>query len=136
MTDVAKRFVTLAGVLGFLAVGLGAFGAHALKDWAASLADGAQRLAWWDTGTDYMVWHALLLLGIGFLASQVRTGEKSTTLTIAGYLVPAGILLFSGSLFAMTLTGIKVLGAITPLGGLCFLAAWVLTAVSARKILP
>ena len=134
MNTLAKTFVTLGGFLGFLGVALGAFGAHALKDWAKDLPDGAKRLAWWDTGTDYLVWHALLLLGIGFLATQVRVGEKHTLLTAAGICVPVGVALFSGSLFAMTLTGITKLGMVTPLGGLAFLGAWACTALAARKI--
>ena len=113
----------LAAIFGFLAVLLGAFGAHALKDWLASLPDGADRLGWWKTGVEYQMFHALLLVGIAASGKPMRA---------ATVLVAVGILLFSGSLYAMTLSGIRLLGAITPFGGLAFLGAWAMVFVAAR----
>ena len=114
-------------MLGFLAVALGAFGAHALQGFVAGLDDGALRLSFWETGVRYHAWHALLLLGIGVLDG--RADERA--LRVGGYLAIAGVAVFSGSLYAMTLTGVRWLGAITPLGGLCFLGAWLALAVAA-----
>lgn len=126
---IARPFLIAAGALGFLAVALGAFGAHGLKAWLAEAPDGAKRLAWWETGVDYHFWHTLLLASLGLLAE--RAGGR-LYLVCAGFL-GAGILLFSGSLYVMTLTGITWLGAITPFGGTAFLVAWVLFAVAAAR---
>jgi uncharacterized membrane protein YgdD (TMEM256/DUF423 family) len=99
----------------FLAVAAGAFGAHALK---ARLS--AEMLAVWETAARYQVYHALGLFVVAWLAERGRRTDP------VGWLFLAGILLFSGSLFALALTGERRLGAITPLGGLCFLAGWAL----------
>lgn len=118
----------LGGVSGALGVAMGAFGAHAVKGWLAAFDDGAERLAWWHTGAQYHLLHALLLVALGVWARS----HPSKRLTAAGLSAATGILLFSGSLYAMALTGLKALGAVTPIGGLAFLAAWVLVALSAR----
>ena len=99
----------LGGIFGFLGVVLGAFGAHALKD----VLD-AHALDVWRTAVTYHLVHALLLVAIG---------DRSPWATRAA---AAGIVLFSGSLYALALTGIAALGAITPIGGVAFLAAWAL----------
>jgi uncharacterized membrane protein YgdD (TMEM256/DUF423 family) len=125
----AMRSVSVAGILGFIGVALGAFGAHGLKEWLATLPDGAQRADWWGTGVEYQLCHALLLVGIGLW----RRAHDARPLRIASALVVVGTVLFSGSLYAMTLSGIHVLGAITPLGGLAFLGAWACVAVAARR---
>jgi uncharacterized membrane protein YgdD (TMEM256/DUF423 family) len=127
--DVMKRFVMAAAILGFVAVALGAFGAHGLEKWLETLPDGAKRLEWWGTGVRYQMWHALLLLGIGLFGSRV----DAPSLRASGWLCVAGVVLFSGSLYTMTLTGIRALGAVTPLGGLCFLAAWIGLFLAARR---
>ena len=116
-----------AGILGFLGVALGAFGAHGLEGWLSTLPDGAKRLGWWHTGVQYQLWHALLLVGIGLW----RRAGDTKALRVASALVLAGCVLFSGSLFAMTLSGIKILGAVTPFGGLAFLGAWACVVVAA-----
>lgn len=118
-----------AGALGFLGVALGAFGAHALKTWLATLPDGVDRLAWWQTGVQYHIWHALLLVGIGVWLPSGPAGP----LRVAAFAVVAGIVLFSGSLYAMTLTGVRVLGAVTPFGGVAFLVAWAALAIAAFR---
>lgn len=113
-------WIAVGAVSGFVSVAAGAFGAHALK---ARLP--ADLLAIFETGARYQMYHALLLVLIGVLS--LRDGLSSRvlqTLGIAGGLVTAGTLLFSGSLYLLALTGQRALGAVTPLGGLCFLAGW------------
>jgi uncharacterized membrane protein YgdD (TMEM256/DUF423 family) len=117
--------VSLAAVFGFLAVALGAFGAHGLRN---SLSP--EMLAVYQTGVQYHFYHALALLLVGVLMQQ---GLSSGVLRAAAWLFALGIILFSGSLYALAISEIKVLGAITPLGGLMFLAAWVCLAVAAWK---
>lgn len=106
--------------MGFLAVAFGAFGAHGLKKKLEPLTDGAQRLAWWETGAHYHLTHALALGLVAFMIAKA----PSSAATASGWLFLAGMLLFSGSLYTMTLTGIRVLGAVTPIGGLCLLLGW------------
>lgn len=107
-------FSKLGAALAFLGVALGAFGAHALK---TRLAPGM--LQAWNTGVLYHLIHAVALFALGLFLKT-----SGAELKITGWLFFAGILLFSGSLYALALTGIKPLGAITPIGGLCFLAGW------------
>ncbi|MGG4144178.1 DUF423 domain-containing protein [Paenibacillus algorifonticola] len=106
----------------FLSVMLGAFGAHALKKKLS-----ADMLAIFQTGVQYQIAHALGLLLAGILAGGVLTSGLVVT---AGWFLFAGIILFSGSLYALSLSGVKKLGAITPLGGLCFLIGWAILAVA------
>ena len=120
----------LAGVNGLLAVGLGAFGAHGLKARLSGLADGTQRLEWWHTAAQYHLAHALAL----GLAAYVVARVPGTAAQTAGWSFQVGIALFSGSLYAMTLTGARSLGAITPLGGLALLAGWAATIVAAWRL--
>ncbi|MBV1875845.1 MAG: DUF423 domain-containing protein [Cycloclasticus sp.] len=110
-------FITLGAIFAFLAVGLGAFGAHALKE---SLTP--HYLAIYHTATDYQMWHAIGLIIIGVLYQQT----PSSLLRKAGWFMLAGIIIFSGSLYTLSLSGIKILGAITPIGGVAFLVAWLL----------
>lgn len=119
----------LAGVLGFLGVALGAFGAHGLKKRLAAAPDGEARLAWWATGAQYHLIHALAIGLAAMRVSPVHPGSAAAPWLFAG-----GIALFSGSLYTMTLTGRRALGAITPLGGLLFLAGWAAIAYNALKI--
>lgn len=125
----AGRLGVIAASLGFLAVALGAFGAHGLEGWLHALPDGAKRLAWWKTGVEYHFWHALL---VGLLAALAGRFEQRS-LKLAAIVAVVGVVLFSGSLYVMTLTGIRALGMVTPLGGLGFLAAWALLARAALK---
>ncbi|AEI43813.1 DUF423 domain-containing protein [Paenibacillus mucilaginosus] len=106
----------------FLVVALGAFGAHGLKN---KLTEDAMKV--YQTGVQYHMAHALGLLLIGVLSGQL---PEASLLGTAGWLLFAGIVLFSGSLYALSLTGIRKLGAITPLGGLAFLAGWILVLIS------
>jgi len=119
---------TACAVNGFLGVLLGAFGAHGLKSWLADASDAALRLGWWQTASHYHLFHAL---GLGILASWAgRSNDRA--LRLAGGAMLTGIVLFSGSLYAMTLTGKTGLGVITPLGGLALLVGWGALCVSAR----
>ena len=112
----ASPFITLAAISGFLAVALGAFGAHGLKDRLP-----ADLLAVWQTAVQYQFRHTLALLGVGILLAQ---GFSPRALTVSGWLFTAGIALFSGSLYLLCLTGQRWLGAITPIGGVLWLVAW------------
>lgn len=111
----ARPFFLLGAGFAFLAVTLGAFGSHSLK---AVLAP--EMLAVFETGVRYQMYHALALLAVGWAAQQY----PQASFHIAGWLFAAGIILFSGSLYVLALSGVRWLGAITPLGGLCFLAGW------------
>ncbi|MCL6637533.1 MAG: DUF423 domain-containing protein [Alicyclobacillus sp.] len=112
-------------MLGFLAVALGAFAAHLLKQRLSS-----EMLDVFQTGVHYQFVHALALLMVAALAATLGT---SNAWYWAGGLFTAGVVLFSGSLYALALTGVRALGAITPLGGLCFLAGWLLVAWAAWR---
>jgi len=121
----AQQLVACGAVLALLGVGLGAFGAHALK---ARLA--ADMLAVYQTGVQYHLWHALGVVLIGILV-QLLPGAK--WLPVAGWLMVAGVVMFSGSLYALSLSGVRVLGAVTPLGGVAFLLAWGMVAYAVLK---
>lgn len=121
----ARILATLGAILGALAVGLGAFGAHALRD-----ALEPRALDIWTTGTTYLGWHAMALLVTGILAALVRPGLINT----AGMLFLAGIILFCGSLFVLALGGPTWLGAVTPFGGVAFITGWILTAVEVWRM--
>jgi uncharacterized membrane protein YgdD (TMEM256/DUF423 family) len=114
-----------AGLLAALAVLLGAFGAHGLK---AKLTP--EMLAVYQTGVQYHMWHAL---GLGLVGVTALHWPQLNALSWAGGLMIVGIVLFSGSLYALALTSIKMLGVITPFGGLAFIAAWIVFAVSVWK---
>lgn len=116
----------LGATLAFLGVALGAFGAHALKDKFKT----ERYAAIWDTAVQYQMYHALGLMGIAILKYE-KILDSNTLLEWAGYLMFAGVLFFSGSLYVLALTGIKKLGAITPIGGILFLASWALVAIVA-----
>lgn len=122
-----KSFIFTGALHGFLAVALGAFGAHALKEVLSDYGAGI-----WDTAVQYQMFHAVGLIVIGILMSQKLFGNVKQ-LKWAGILMNAGIVFFSGSLFALAVTEIKPLGAITPIGGVLFLTAWVLVMISALK---
>lgn len=125
-----RSLFLLCAVLGFTGVALGAFGAHGLKTSLEGLGDGAQRLAWWDTGARYHLWHALAVGLAALLSAQVR----SPLPRVAGYLFLAGIVLFSGSLYVMALTGVRALGAVTPFGGFSMLLGWTFLGLAGRRL--
>jgi uncharacterized membrane protein YgdD (TMEM256/DUF423 family) len=116
MGKMDRTFLLIGSVLGFLAVAFGAFGAHALK---ARLSP--EMLTVFETGVRYQMYHALAILIVA--AAIGRIGD-AWILTAAGWLFAAGVVLFSGSLYTLALTGVGALGAVTPIGGLLFLAGW------------
>ena len=124
-----RNFVALGAVGGFLAVALGAFGAHALRERISP-----EMLAVYQTGVQYHLVHALALLLVGLL--RERLTSASSLVSVCGALFGVGIVLFSGSLYVLAVTGIRAFGAITPLGGVCFLVGWALLAVAAMKQQP
>ena len=126
-TGMGRTFVTLGAVLGALAVVAGAFGAHALEKQLSP-----RMLEIFHTGARYQMSHALALVLIGVLAHQLPQAGFAR----AGWAMFAGVLIFSGSLYALALTGVTKLGAVTPLGGLALIAGWALLALSAWRALP
>lgn len=118
-----KQFIVIGAVAMALAVGLGAFGAHGLKSRLSTA-----MLDVYQTGVQYHVYHALGLITVGYLANIM---SESTLLLWSGWLMLAGIVLFSGSLYVLSLSGITWLGAITPFGGAAFIASWALLALAA-----
>lgn len=121
-----RTFLTLGGVLGFLAVAIGAFGAHALK----TTLKANDTEAMFQTGVQYHSAHALALLVVALLIGQLPDVKLLRT---AGWLFVAGVAVFSGSLYALAVTNVRFLGAITPLGGLAFMAGWVCIAAAGRQ---
>lgn len=118
MTKTARLFLAAGGVMAVLAVALGAFGAHALKGRLSP-----EMLAVWHTASEYHFYHALGLIAVGLAAAKL---PDSRLLQWSGWTMLAGIALFSGSLYALALTGVTGVGAITPAGGVAFLVAWTL----------
>lgn len=110
-------FLSVAAILGGLSVGAGAFASHALREKISE-----RSLEIFETGARYQMYHALALLLVAILIS--RTESPQPTLIASGWLFIIGIAIFSGSLYALSLTGIKSLGAIAPLGGTAFLVGW------------
>ena len=119
-----RVFFALGALAAFVGVALGAFAAHGLK----SRLD-ASLLATFEIGVRYQMYHALALLGVAWACTR----WPGTVTNTAGWLFVAGILVFSGSLYLLALTGVRWLGAITPLGGLAFLGGWICLAWAALK---
>lgn len=120
-----KLFLMLGSISGFFSVALGAFGAHALKEKLDEYSLGI-----FHTGVTYQTTHALALVLVALL---LKWYPDSSGLVWAGWCFVAGTLIFSGSLYTLAMTGIKVLGAITPIGGVLFLIGWALLAIHAWK---
>jgi uncharacterized membrane protein YgdD (TMEM256/DUF423 family) len=121
----ARTFWILGCAFAFLAVGAGAFGAHALRGRID-----ADLLPVFETAARYHMYHALALLAVALAAWRWPQGGWS----LPGWLFVAGIVVFSGSLYLLALTGVRWLGAVTPIGGVCFLAGWVALALAGRAI--
>ncbi len=121
-----RVFLGIAALAGALAVASGAFGAHALADRLPP-----ERLATFETGARYLMVHALALVGVALAPG--RLPSAAGWLQASGWSFIAGMLLFSGSLFLLTLTGVRWLGAITPLGGVAFIAGWIFLLVAALR---
>ncbi|WP_028784164.1 DUF423 domain-containing protein [Thalassobacillus devorans] len=121
-----KLFLLLAVINGFIAVALGAFGAHGLEGRISEKA-----LKTWEKAVTYQMFHTGALLAVGLLMMKTQ----SNLLSGSGWLFFIGILLFSGSLYIYAPTGIKALAMITPFGGLAFLIGWVLLGIAVTKII-
>lgn len=122
-----RLFAMIGALSAGLAVAAGAFGAHALRAKVEP-----RLLEVFETGARYQMYHALALFAVAWLMGQ--GGRAVGPASAAGWCFVAGTLLFSGSLYAMTFTGIRALGAITPLGGVGFIAGWVLLAIAASRL--
>ncbi|HXH61945.1 MAG TPA: DUF423 domain-containing protein [Fimbriimonadaceae bacterium] len=118
-----SRWIVVGAASMAIGIALGAFGAHALRD-----TFDARQMEWWTTAQHYQVWHALGLLLVGLVEGQTGAPQQ-----LVGWLILAGTVLFSGSLYLMALTKLLWLGAVTPFGGLCFIAGWAVLAVIAYK---
>lgn len=118
-----RTFLMLGALSGAISVAAGAFGAHALTSRVEP-----RLLEVFETGARYQMYHALALLVVAWAASR----WPGSLTTASGWLFVAGTVIFSGSLYAMTFTGIRALGAITPIGGVCFIAGWLCLAFAAR----
>lgn len=123
------NFISLGSLNLALGVALGAFGAHGLKSRQPPLSP--EQLGWWQTAVSYHMWHALGLLAIGLLLAQQPQMSGAKT---AGWLLQAGIVIFSGTLYAMALGAPRWFGAITPIGGVAFIAGWALLAWAALRL--
>jgi uncharacterized membrane protein YgdD (TMEM256/DUF423 family) len=117
-----RTFVFLAALMGLVGVGFGAFGAHGLRGRLSP-----DMLAVFETGVRYQMYHALALLAVAILLPRL----EGRAVLVAGWSFIAGIFIFSGSLYALALTGVTTLGAITPIGGVAFLAGWIALAIAA-----
>lgn len=124
-----KFFLIAGAVNALLSVAFGAFGAHLLEGRVAD-----KYLDTWQTAVQYQMFHSIGLIVVAILMSSSLLGSLSS-LSWAGYLMLAGIVIFSGSLYVLSLTGIGVLGAITPIGGVAFIVAWVMVIIAAVKAL-
>jgi uncharacterized membrane protein YgdD (TMEM256/DUF423 family) len=121
MNKASRRFLIAGAVSALLAVVLGAFGAHALGDRL-----GPDLMAIYETANTYHFYHSLALLSVGFLAQR----SSGTKVSASGWCFIAGLLFFSGSLYALALSGVRILGAITPIGGVFFITGWALFALA------
>ncbi len=128
------RHILLAGaVLGCLSVAIGAFGAHwlegAVGEWGLAPEEQTKRLATWEVAVRYQMYHALALLAVGILAMRANNRWLGWS---AGLFI-VGVAIFSGCLYALVLSGVKILGAVVPIGGTCLIVGWILLAIAAWK---
>lgn len=119
-----RTWFVLGSLLAAVAVAAGAFGAHGLENRLS-----ADDMDTYQTAARYHIYHALALLAVSYAAQRFGGG----LVTASGWLFVAGIILFSGALYILALSGIKVLGAVAPIGGLCFLAGWACLAIAAWR---
>jgi uncharacterized membrane protein YgdD (TMEM256/DUF423 family) len=127
----AKFWLVVAGLLGALGVTLGAFGAHGLPGWlegqGLDSVEVAKRMHNWEVGVRYHMYHALAIAVVALLALR----QNSTSLLIAGVCFLLGVLIFSGLLYALVISGVKILGAIVPIGGVLMILGWIALAAAA-----
>jgi uncharacterized membrane protein YgdD (TMEM256/DUF423 family) len=123
-----KLFFILGSVLMALAVAIGAFGAHGLSGKVTE-----KMIDNWQTGAHYHIVHAIAII---IIALTIAKFGNSSLLTASAWFILVGIVFFSGSLYVMVLTNVKILGAITPIGGVAFIAGWIIYAVAVAKLIP
>ncbi len=119
-----RALIGAGALLGFFGVVAGAFGGHAIRERVTP-----ERLDNWKTAADYQLWHALATIASGLIAVRWASGSAAA----AGWCFVAGVVVFSGSLYALALTDRRKLGAITPIGGVLFLVGWALLVVAAIR---
>ncbi len=124
MNNTTKKFIQIGAIMMALSVALGAFGAHALKD----ILD-EKMIQVYNTAVQYQFYHSLGMFVVAFVAHLNDTKKVN----LSGNIMLASTIIFSGSLYIMTITGLKYLGAITPIGGIGFIIAWILLALSIKK---
>jgi len=119
-----RALIAAGAVLGFIGVAVGAFGAHALRGRLPE-----ERIALLRTGVEYQLWHATATIAAAIVAARLSTDIAAA----AGWCFVAGVIVFSGSLYVLALTGERRWGAVTPFGGVAFLAGWLLLALAALR---
>jgi uncharacterized membrane protein YgdD (TMEM256/DUF423 family) len=119
-----RTFLLIGALAGFTGVTLGAFGAHALRGRLSP-----EMLVVFETGVRYQMYHALVIIATGLILARM----SGWLIVAAGWLFTAGIVLFSGSLYLLAFTGVTMLGAITPIGGVAFLLGWACLALAAAS---
>jgi uncharacterized membrane protein YgdD (TMEM256/DUF423 family) len=124
MAEGTRLWFIVGATLAFFAVAFGAFGAHGLKDRLS-----ADDLKTYETAARYHMYHALALLAVAYAAQRFG----GSLVTASGWLLLAGTLIFSGSLYVLAISGIKILGAVAPIGGACLLAGWACLALAAFR---
>ena len=124
----SRLFLIIGAISAAIAVAAGAFGAHALRARVEP-----RLLEVFETAARYQMYHAIALIAVAWLLSTANARSSGFAVT-SGWLFVAGTIFFSGSLYLMTFTGIRALGAITPIGGVCFIAGWICFAVSASRL--
>jgi uncharacterized membrane protein YgdD (TMEM256/DUF423 family) len=120
-----RTFLLVGALAGFVGVALGAFGAHGLRTRLST-----EMLTVFETGVRYQMYHAFAILIVALAAARL----DGWLIRTAGWLFTAGIVLFSGSLYALALSGVTILGAVTPIGGLAFLSGWACLAIAALAL--
>lgn len=125
---IGAQWIAFGATSGFIAVGMGAFGAHSL---AGALSERSLQI--YQTAAQYQVYHALALVAVGIWSATGTAGEGSALLSASGWAFLAGSVIFSGSLYTLAITDMRWLGAITPIGGLAFLIGWACLAGAAWK---
>lgn len=124
LSKTSRNLIIIGAISGFLSISFGAFGAHAIKQWMS-----ADLMAIYQTAVSYQIYHSLGLILIALVYQQ----QQNTLIKTAGWLMLAGIIIFSGSLYALSLTDTRWLGAITPVGGILLLLAWLLLGLGVSK---
>jgi len=124
LSETSRTFIIIGAIAGFLSVALGAFGAHGLKQSLSS-----ELMAIYQTAVSYQIYHSLALILIALIFQH----QQNNFIKAAGWIMLAGMLIFSGSLYLLTLTDTRWLGAITPLGGTLLLLSWLLLGLGVSK---